>query len=106
MTVERRAEGLKNGAKEGTEPVQRDLNRGEHQLREPRYGCREQKRCSRGEPKATDLRHRTRTFRKRAMYEDQTLRRRAAEFNRRMRKTARPVVWEGAWATHALHPTS
>src|SRR5579863_4463822 len=29
----------------------------------------------------------------------------AAEFNRRMRKTARPVVWEGVWAqSHTLHP--
>src|ERR1019366_3212862 len=58
MRLERRAEGLKNGAKEGTGTVQRDPSGGEHQLRLPLRPCRRQKRCSRGEPKAMDLRHR------------------------------------------------
>src|ERR1035441_5965213 len=58
MRLERRAEGLKNGAKEGTGTIKRDPSGGEHQLRLPLRPCRRQKRCSRGEPKAMDLRHR------------------------------------------------
>ena len=53
----------------------------------PPRGYRRQKRCSRGEPKAMDLRRRFANLPKESEVRSQ--------FNRRMRKTARPVVWEG-----------
>src|ERR1035438_5097754 len=58
MPVERRAEELKNGAREGTEAVQRDPRRGEQQLRLSPCGYRRQKRCNRGGPKGLDSRRR------------------------------------------------
>ena len=59
MAVERRAEELKNGAKEGTGTAQRDQIRRELPTNgsHPRE-CRRQNRCSRGEPEATDSRRR------------------------------------------------
>src|SRR5258707_5485318 len=70
MRLERRAEELKNGAKEGTDPVQRDPSRGEQQLRLPLADS-----GGRSGEAAAGQRRRTydtglRTFRKRAMYEN------------------------------------
>jgi RNA-directed DNA polymerase len=70
MRSERRAEELKNGAKEGTDPDQRDPSRGEQQLRLPLADS-----GGRSGEAAAGQRRWTydtglRTFRKRAMYEN------------------------------------
>jgi RNA-directed DNA polymerase len=70
MRLERRAEELKNGAKEGTGAGEkRGFESGAQQQRLPTRERDRQKRCSRGEPGAEKPCRGPRTFRKRAMYE-------------------------------------
>ena len=108
MPVERRAEEVKNGASEGTEMAKRDQTSQEPQPTAATATSAQGQSGAAARPDGDGPEDTvSRTLRQKVTYEKgrQAFSCRpilrlhdAADFNRRMRKTARPVVWEGAGA--------